>query len=240
MAKRRGNGWHGDTIKAEAANQLLMIIEMGMMNLQTAIGQGVVSISDNSSYSCTSLTGSTSSLGNGTGRASETVNEINGVKTTYTDNGKTAITYRGMENPWGNIWKFVYDVNFWGNGSMKGGVPYICKDFNFAESKKDGNYESAGFTLTNANGYISAVGYGNPDYDWLFFASECSGNSSLPVGDYTYISSNLNGFRIAPLGGSWTYWGGAGAFSLSATYGVGDRYRGIGGRLVYIPTAKAA
>lgn len=240
MAEKRGSGWHGDTIKAESANQLLMIIEMGMMNLQTAIGQGVVSISDNSSYSCTSLTGSTSSLGNGTGRASKTVNEINGVQTTYTDDGKTSVTYRGMENPWGNIWKFVYDVNFWGNGSMKGGVPYICKDFNFAESKKDGNYESAGFTLTNANGYISAVGYGNPDYDWLFFASECSGSSSLPVGDYTYISTNLNGFRIARLGGSWSYWGSAGAFCLYAGSGVGNRGRDFGGRLVYIPTAKVA
>lgn len=240
MAKKRGSGWHGDTIKAESANQLLMIIEMGMMNLQTAIGQGVVSISDNSSYSCTSITGSTSNLGNGTGRASETVNEINGVQTTYTDNGKTSVTYRGMENPWGNIWKFVYDVNFWGNGSMKGGVPYICKDFNFAESKKDGNYESAGFTLTNANGYISAVGYGNPDYDWLFFASECSGNSSIPVGDYTYVSTNLNAFRIARLGGTWSGWSNAGAFSLYAYGGVGFRARNIGGRLVYIPTAKVA
>lgn len=123
---------------------------------------------------------------------------------------------------------------------MKGGVPYICKDFNFAESKKDGNYESAGFTLTNANGYISAVGYGNPDYDWLFFASECSGNSSIPVGDYTYVSTNLNAFRIALLGGRWLTWSSAGAFFLLATDGVGYRVRDIGGRLVYIPTAKVA
>lgn len=237
MAKKRGSGWHGDTIKAESANQLLMIIEMGTMNLQTAIGQGVVSISDNSSYSCTSLTGSTSSLGNGTGRASETVNEINGVQTTYTNDGRTSVTYRGMENPWGNIWKFAYDVNFYGNGSMKGGVPYICKDFNFAESKNSDNYESAGFTLTNAGGYISAIGYGGEKYDWLFFASECSGNSSLPVGDYTWVTANLNGFRVALLGGSWHNGVGAGAFFLSAGNGVGNRYRTIGGRLVYIPKA---
>lgn len=237
MAKKRGSGWHGDTIKAESANQLLMIIEMGTMNLQTAIGQGIVSISDNSSYSCTSLTGSTSSLGNGTGMASETVNEINGVQTTYTNDERTSVTYRGMENPWGNIWKFVYDVNFYGNGSMRGGVPYICNDFNFAENKNSGNYESAGFTLTNAGGYISAMGYGNEKFDWLFFASECSGNSSLPVGDYTWVAANLNGFRIARLGGSWSYGGRAGAFALVAGYGVGARYRDIGGRLVYIPKA---
>ena len=238
MAKKRGSGWHGDTIKAESANQLLMIIEMGTMNLQTAIGQGIVSISDNSSYSCTSITGSTSSLGNGTGRASETVNEINGVQTTYTNDGRTSVTYRGMENPWGNIWKFVYDVNFYGNGSMRGGVPYICNDFNFAESKNSGNYESAGFTLANASGYISAMGYGDEKFDWLFFASETSGSSALPVGDYTYVTANLNGFRITLLGGDWTAGVSAGTFSLYADNGVGVRFRGIGGRLVYIPKAE--
>lgn len=238
MAKKRGSGWHGDTIKAESANQLLMIIEMGTMNLQAAIGQGIVSISDNSSYNCTSITGSTSSLGNGTGRASETVNEINGVQTTYTNDGRTSVTYRGMENPWGNIWKFVYDVNFYGNGSMRGGVPYICNDFNFAESKNSGNYESAGFTLANASGYISAMGYGDEKFDWLFFASETSGSSALPVGDYTYVTANLNGFRIALLGGHWGNGVLAGAFSLRAAYGVGNRSRSIGGRLVYIPKAE--
>lgn len=244
MGKNRGAGWHGDTIKAEAANQLLMIIEMGTMNLQAAIGQGVVTLpwstgSDGTS-SYAAVTGATSSLGNGTGRATTTTTYEGGVPVEYTVDGKTSVTYRGMENPWGNLWKFFYDVSFWGDGSLKGGVPYICKDFNFSENKKNGNYESAGFTLTNANGYISAVGYGNPDYDWLFFASECSGNSSLPVGDYTYISPNLNGFRIARLGGRWTVGGNAGAFYLAAGNGVGDRDRGIGGRLVYIPKAKAA
>lgn len=244
MGKNRGAGWHGNTIKAEAANQLLMIIEMGTMNLQAAIGQGVVNLPWStgrdgiSSYAA--VTGATSSLGSGTGRATTTTTYEGGVPVEYTVDGKTSVTYRGMENPWGNLWKFFYDVSFWGDGSLKGGVPYICKDFNFSENKKDGNYESAGFTLINANGYISAVGYGNPDYDWLFFASECSGNSSLPVGDYTYISPNLNGFRIALLGGGWDGGGSAGAFSLRATNGVGSRYRSIGGRLVYIPKAKAA
>ena len=32
-------------------------------------------------------------------------------------------------------------------------------------------------------------------------ASECLGNSALPVGDYTYITELLNGYRITRLGG---------------------------------------
>ena len=228
MSQNRGSDWHGDLIKAESANQLLMIIEMGMMNLQTAIGQGVVSVSDTPNTENNSkATGQTSSLGNSTGQAEGTA-------------GQVSITYRGVENPWGNIWKFVYGVNIWGNGSMKGGVPYICTDFNFAESKNSGNYESAGFTVTNAGGYISAMGYGGEEYDWLFFASECLGNSSVPVGDYHWITQNLNGYRIDLLGGHWYSGSNAGGFCWYLHDGVGYRVRAIGGRLVYVPTKATA
>ena len=229
MAKNRGDGWHGDLIKQVSAEQMLMIIEMGMMNLQTAIAQGIVSISDNGAYNCSSLTGSTASIGNGTGRAT----------TTETADGKTAVCWRGKENFWGNIWKFVYGINIWGNGSMGGGQPYICNDFNFAESRNSENYEAAGFTVANAGGYISAMGY-STTCDWLFIASECLGNSSLPVGDYTWLTANLNSYRIALLGGRWYSGGAAGAFCWSLRSGVGVRYRHIGGRLVYIPTKDSA
>lgn len=235
MAQNRGANWHGDLIKPVAARQMLMIIEGGMMNTQTAYGQGVVSISDNSSYNCSSLTGSTSSLGNTSGRASQTVNTKGDASTTETADGKTAVSWRGTENPWGNIWKFVYGINIWGNGKMGGGQPYICSDFNFAESKNSGNYEPAGFTVANAVGYISAMGYSTA-CDWLFIPSECLGNSSLPVGDYTWLTANLNTYRIARLGGRWfdgTY---AGGFCWALYGGVGIRARSIGGRLVYIPT----
>ena len=228
MSQNRGSDWHGDLIKAESANQLLMIIEMGAMNLQTAIGQGVVSVSDTPNTENNSkATGQTSSLGNSTGQAEGTA-------------GQVSITYRGVENPWGNIWKYVYGVNIWGNGSMKGGVPYICTDFNFAESKNSGNYESAGFTVTNAGSYISAMGYGGEEYDWLLFASECLGNSSVPVGDYHWVTQNLNGYRIARLGGGWDNGSIAGGFSWNLYNGVGHRSRSIGGRLVYVPTKATA
>lgn len=243
MAQNRGTNWHGDLIKQVSAEQMLMLIEMGMMNLQTAIAQGIVSLpwttgSDTTS-SYAAATGSTASLGNGTGRAEKTTTYEGGVAKEYTVDGKTSVCWRGKENFWGNIWKFVYGINIWGNGKMGGGQPYICSDFSFAESKNSGNYEPAGFTVTNANGYISAMGYSTA-CDWLFIASECLGNSSLPVGDYTYITVNLNGYRIARLGCSWNDGGSAGGFFWTLVNGVGDRYRSIGGRLVYIPTRDSA
>ena len=243
MAQNRGTNWHGDLIKQVSAEQMLMIIEMGMMNLQTAIAQGVVSLpwttgSDTTS-SYAAATGSTASLGNGTGRAEKTTTYEGGVAKEYTVDGKTSVCWRGKENFWGNIWKFVYGINIWGNGKMGGGQPYICSDFSFAESKNSGNYEPAGFTVTNANGYISAMGYSTA-CDWLFIASECLGNSSLPVGDYTYITVNLNGYRIARLGGGWFNGGYAGGFCWTLNDSVGYRTRSIGGRLVYIPTRDSA
>ena len=238
MAKNRGEGWHSFGIKTASMEQLLMIVEMGMMNLQTAIGQGVVNLpwttgSDTTS-SYAGATGSTASLGNGTGRATKTTTYEGGKATDYTVDGKTSICYRGVENFWGNIWKFAYGINFY----CEVGKPflgYVCKDFNYAESKRTDNYENIGFALPSENGYISAMGY-STNYDWLFLPSEVKGNSSLPVGDYYYQNNTWDGYRIARLGGTWNGGSDAGGFYWGLSYGVGYRSRHIGGRLVYVPT----
>ena len=238
MAQNRGTNWHGDLIKPVSAEQLLMIIELGIMNTQTGVGQGVVGLpyttGDDTTSSYAAATGSTAALGNGTGRAEKTTTYEGGSAKEYTVDSKTSICWRGKENFWGNIWKFVYGISIWGNGKMDGGQPYICSDFNFAENKNSGNYEPAGFTVAPKEGYISAMGY-STKFDWLFIASETLGNSSLPVGDYTYLTRNLNGYRIARLGGGWAYWSCAGAFYWILDNGVGSRSRTVGGRLVYIP-----
>lgn len=238
MAKNRGEGWHSFGIKTVSMEQLLMIVEMGMMNLQTAIGQGVVNLpwttgSDTTS-SYAGATGSTASLGNGTGRATKTTTYEGGKATDYTVDGKTSICYRGVENFWGNIWKFAYGINFY----YEVGKPflgYVCKDFNYAESKKTDNYENIGFALPSENGYVSAMGY-STKYDWLFLPSEVKGNSSLPVGDHYYQNNTWDGYRIARLGGSWNDGSDAGGFCWYLYHGVGARIRTLGGRLVYVPT----
>ena len=241
MAQNRGAGWHGDTIKATSANQLLMLIEYAG-NLQTAIERGVVDIpwtglasDDTSSYAVN--TGGTSALGNATGHADSSTQQINGQTLTNTTNGKRSISYRGMEDPWGNMWDFVYGLNFYYE-SGKPFLGYVCKDFNFAESKQTDNYESIGFTLPSENGYISAMGY-STKFDWLFLPSEVKGDSALPIGDYYYQNNTWNGYRIARLGGNWRSGVDAGGFDWDVNGGVGYRYRDIGGRLVYVPTAKA-
>ena len=241
MAQNRGAGWHGDTIKATSANQLLMLIEYAG-NLQTAIERGVVDIpwtglasDDTSSYAVN--TGGTSGLGNATGHADSSTQQINGQTLTNATNGKRSISYRGMEDPWGNMWDFVYGLNFYYE-SGKPFLGYVCKDFNFAESKQTDNYESIGFTLPSENGYISAMGY-STKFDWLFLPSEVKGDSALPIGDYYYQNNTWNDYRIARLGGGWNVGVDAGGFYWDVRNGVGGRSRTVGGRLVYVPAAKA-
>ena len=72
--------------------------------------------------------------------------------------------------------------------------------------------------------------------DWLFFGSEYSGNSSVPVGDHNY--SNNTGWRVARLGSYWINSADAGGFCWVLSGSSGDSYRSIGCRLVYAPTVE--
>ena len=237
MAQTRGTSWHLDTIQSVSANQLLMMIELGTLNVQSAVGRGVVTASDNGKYNCASLTGATASLGNATGMASTTIGESAGTETTETTNGKLSVSYRGVENPWGNIWKYINGINLWGNGSMNGGQAYICSDFTFSDSDRTQHYQPSGFTVSNSNGYASAFGYGDEAYDWLMIPSECTGSSIEPVGDQSYFKPDLNEFNIARLGGSWNSNTNGGAYCWGFLYTSGFRYYFLGGRLLYVPTA---
>ena len=239
LAQRKSADWHLDTIQSVSANQLLMAIEYASFNTQSAIGKGVVNNSDSGSNNCASLTGSTSAaaFNSASGMASETVLDVAGTETVNTVNGKLAVSYRGMENPWGNIFKHVNGVNVWGNGHMGGGQPYVCSDFAFNEATHEGNYKPAGFSITNSSGYISAFGSGSEDFDWLMMPSEALGNSSLPVGDQIRPQTNNSFHRIYLLGGAWTGDTACGGFRIGCTDATESSFQTVGGRLLFVPTA---
>jgi hypothetical protein len=219
LAENRGAGWSQTYGAIAAATQLLMIIEYGGFNTQNLIRRGNVDNTDDEATNMAIITGGTSTLGNQTGIA------IGGV------NGKCSVSYRGEENPWGNIWKFVDGLNIYPYGVHE---LYVA-DNAFTESKTDGSYKNAEITLAKANGYVSAMAYNEP-FDWLFFPSETLGDSNLPVGDYFYQNNEYTGgFFIALLGAGWAYGSGAGGFYWSVAYAVGSRNRAVGGRLVYVP-----
>lgn len=228
-AENRGAGWHPNNIRVASLNQMMMIVEYGG-NMQTLVGNGVVSLSAGS-YNGSSITGSTYNIGNGTGRATLTYNSTSGTgsRTAYTTNGTTSPCYRGMEDPWGNIFEFIDGIN------MYGAQPYIATDYNWSESKSSDNYVSCGFTVATSN-YISAFGY-NETFDWLFIGAETSSSAySNMIGDNQYASTS-SGYYIAYLGGAWydSYTTYAGAFYWYLSNTVSYSYRWIGARITYVP-----
>jgi hypothetical protein len=216
LAEKRGTGWEQLTVQAASATQLLMLIEYASFNMQTAIANGAVSKTDDGSSNMAENTGATVSLGNKTGAV------IN-------DNGIQIVSYRGEENPWGNIWKWVDGINEYMNPTTKEGTVYIS-DYGFADDSSATPYEDAGIIAVYGSGYISAFAY-NEEFDWLFIPGELSGNSSLPVGDYFWNGNT--GWRVAILGARWDYALDAGPFYWTLHSGSSNRYRIVSGRLVF-------
>lgn len=220
LASNRGTGWCQSYAATIAATQILFLIEYASFNTQSKIGVGNVNkpyVEDSINYS--ELTGSTANLGNTSG----SVTNINGIN---------IVSYRGEENWWGNIWKWVDGLNIYAYGEHS---LYVA-DNGFKDDSKDAPYKDAGITLAKTNGYISAFGY-NEEFDWLFFPSETVGDSSLPVGDHFWQSHTYSGWLVARLGGTWNNGSYAGGFCWSVDAASSSRHRSVGSRLVYVPDA---
>ena len=240
-AQARGEGWHIINLAAEATNQMLEIVEFGTMNGQSALEAGIVEYPSNGT-TCYFITGSTAELGNGTGHATSTQVSINNNIYTKTEAGTRAITYRGMENPWGNLWQMIGGTNVYGDGTKRGGLPYICTDYNYTPNTISNNYEDIGFTLPTDARWINAMGLGKEKYDWIFMPIECSSvaNSLSPVGDALWTTSSLNTTNILATGGSYGFNYECGPFYYAADRDAGASARiNYGAKIMYIPTKNA-
>lgn len=226
LAQNRGKGWEQSYAATIAASQLLMLIEYASFDMQKAIGNGVTNKTDDGKTSMTEITGATVNLGNASGSV------VNA-------NGYNIVSYRGEENIWGNIWTWVDGMNEENPATFTTGdfgTLYVA-DHGFVDDSKTSPYKNTGIHPDYGNGYVSAFGY-SEEFDWLFIPAEHTGNSTLPVGDYFWNSNP--GWRVAILGGRWTYGAYAGAFYWYLYSAASHRYRDIGGRLVYVPSKKEA
>lgn len=217
IAAKRGAGWSQQTVQAATATELLFLVEYASFNMQSKIGVGVTNKTDDGTTSMTEITGYTANLGNATGSVNN-------------PDGWNIVTYRGEENFFGNIWKWIDGINIYNYGV---GSVHIA-DHGFKDNTDADPYQDAGITICGANGYVSAFGY-SEDFDWLFIASECSGDSALPVGDYFYQVKANESWTVASLGGLWATGANAGGFDWSVNVGSGVRLRTFGGRLLYVP-----
>lgn len=222
IAAKRGSGWSQQTIQSVAATQILFLVEYASFNIQEKLGAGVTTKTDDGATSMTEITGATTTLGNKSGQVINT-------------NGYSIVAYRGEENPFGNLWKWVDGINT-NNGSTFAagdtGTIYVA-DHGFKDNSGDAPYHEVGFSSVYLTwSYISAFGYAEDD-DWLFYPTEGKGNSSLPVGDYGQVLNT--GWRVARLGAYWNDGSHSGLFSLIVNSDSGTRTRSVGGRLLYVP-----
>lgn len=222
LGANRGTGWTQLTVQAATMTELLFLVEYAKFNMQDALGDGVTTKTDDGSTNMAELTGATATLGNASG--------------SVTQNTFNVISYRGEENPYGNIWKWVDGINVYNYGE---GSVYIA-DHTFTDDTKTGTYQDAKITVCGANGYVRSFAY-NEDFDWLFIASEVENgaNSAAPVGDYFYQNKTTSAYTVARLGGSWTYGAATGGFCWYVGSASSYRNRHIGGRLLYAPASAA-
>lgn len=239
MCNNRGTGWHTENLQVVSMEMLLTVVEYASFNTQTAIGEGVTNTVGTYYDSDTVQTGATASLGNGSGISTATTMLISTGFTNYTTasgEDTMSVRYRGRENDWGNLYKFIGGLNVYGNGKQRGGIPYYCTDYNYTENKKNDNYVSTGITVVNGHGYAKYFGW-SEDCDWTFLTTMVGGTSALPVGDYNDFTINLDDeYRVPAIGGAWYNVEFAGEFYWVMDHEFNVHREHIGGRIMYIPS----
>ena len=187
-ARANGAGWEQLDWLLHEAITLLCIIEYGTMNIQAALGQGRTALSGGSwaTGSYYGISGLSNSLGNGSGNVTYTGDADDvGADSSF-------MSYRGIENLYGNVWKFADGI------LVSENVPYINQYPSTYNSAVLGvNDVSTGVTMTASDGYARLLGNSNKG----FFVTSVTGGSSIAgTTDYFY-ANDVGELGIARVGG---------------------------------------
>lgn len=226
LCANRGVDWIQEDITIASAEQMLFVVEYATFNIQavSVFGSGVTNLPwvDNINNSVPNPANTT--LGNGSGKI--TVKYIHSNGTAY---DVDVPVYRGVKNPFGNIWKFI-------DGFLrKHSAGSDCNEAYWQDGSKDfsdtiADYIATGFSCATKEGYIKAFGY-SEDCDFMYMTSKVGGDSNRPVGDYYYVNMSNNNIYIARLGANWSYGARSGLFYWYLTNVASGRSCSIGGRL---------
>lgn len=198
---------------------------------QGGLGSGVTSIPDWSGYNgyrpfvpC----GHTNSLGNYTGVVTYPTPNADG---TIRYNAPVP-SYRGIENPFGHVWKWTDGFLAKGNGTTQD--YYICRNRNNYASSLNSDYVQVG-TSPTSNGW--KMGILRNQYGDILTAS-VGGSSSTYFCDYHYQAVTNGTIYGVFSGGSAHHGGSAGFGYLTSHNGPGDASVAVGSRLCYCSKAK--
>lgn len=178
-------------------------------------------------------TGSSDSLGSGSGEVTVTIQQTDSSGANTSTITRKCNRYRGIENPFGHIWKHTDDI------ISKYETPYrtwykSVKPDQFATNKNN-SYKPL-CSVDNVNsGYKTEI-KATPACD--FFSMSVSGGSETTYWcDYNWDNTDTSEHCLL-IGGSSASGGPAGLFYLDSDDGVGRSYATIGSRLTYLPWAE--
>ena len=177
-------------------------------------------------------TGSSDSLGSGSGEVTVTIQQTDSSGSNTSTITRKCNRYRGIENPFGHIWKHTDDIISIYEGDWRTYYKSIKPD-QFATNKNN-SYKP----LTSAavvTGYKTEI-RATPTCD--FFAEACTNGSETTYWcDYNWDNTDTSEHCLL-IGGSSGDGGAAGLFSLHSGGGVGHSDATVGSRLTYLPWAE--
>lgn len=247
-ARKRGSGWEMYTYGAHKTLFWLFAVEYATLNSQKpfnarkdangfaqgGLGTGPTQMTDWTNFNNTNPLipcGYTNEFGNGSGEKAYVVkNASGGTHATLMVN-----RYRGIENPFGHIWKYTDGANIQVTTGDNGlSILWTTADpSNFSDSSYVG-YDKKG-NICRVNGYTKNTLLGE---DGDIIATEIGGSSSTYWCNYYYTNTSTNRLRLVAVGGGsdGTY---AGFIKVNTSETLSGAHKHFGSRLCFFPKYKS-
>lgn len=249
-----GNSWNIYTYNEHRAICHLFLVEYATRNSQKAVNTeltpegfrqgglgsgcttGIATINGAQTWSFIP-TGSSDSLGSGSGEVTVTIQQTDSSGSNTTTTTRKCNRYRGIENPFGHVWKYIDDV-----------ISVYISGYGARFWYKCDSPDHFGDSISNDNPYYKNIaanavvtGYKTKIATTStcdFFASSCNNGSETTYWcDYNWDNTD-DSLHCLLIGGRSDDGGSAGLFYLISAYGVGYSYADVGSRLTYLPWAE--
>lgn len=247
-ARKRGSGWEMYTYGAHKTLFWLFAVEYATLNSQKSfnvqkdangfsqggLGLGPTQMTDWTNFNNANPLipcGYTNEFGNGSGEKAYVVkNASGGTHATLMVN-----RYRGIENPFGHIWKYTDGANIQVTTGDNGlSILWTTADpSNFSDSSYVG-YDKKG-NICRVNGYAKNTLLGE---DGDIIATEIGGSSSTYWCDYYYTNTSTNSLRLVAVGGG-SDGADAGFIRVNTSETPSGAYKHFGSRLCFFPKYKS-
>lgn len=244
-ARKRGSGWEMYTYNAHKTLFWLFAVEYATLDSQKpfnaqkdangfaqgGLGPGPTQMTDWTNFNKINPLipcGYTNEFGNGSGEKAYVVKNASG----GTHATLMANRYRGIENPFGHIWKYTDGANIQVTTGDAGlSILWTTDDpSNFSDTSYTG-YNKKG-NICRTNGYAKKMLLGE---DGDIVATEIGGSSSTYWCDYYYTYTSANRMQVVLVGGHAGDGSDAGLAYVHAANAPSGASRYVGSRLCFFP-----